>query len=274
MEWRALASAVLVACATYSPRDLSNATIPEAQPRTPTNVHAVREVEPSPFVATVLAQPDRSTADRALDERKQGADLLTFVGAQPGMRAAELGCGDGYFTELLARAVGPRGIVFAQNSSAVMSAAALDAWQTRLARPAMANVVSYDSMFAHPLPPEARDLDVVYLGVHYGLLTHYGADRDSMNHAVHLALARGGRYVVIDWALPSQAPESAVEAHRQQSRSTRREIESAGFAFEKEGRFLRTSPYPNDWNAIPGVTRQPLPREPQSDVFVLVFVKP
>ena len=274
MQWRVLASTVLLACSTGAPRDLSNATLGEASFRVPQNLYAVREVTPSPFVASVLAQSDRAAADRALDTRKQAADLLTFVAVRPGMHVAELGCGDGYFTELLARAVGPGGIVFAQNSAAVMSPAALDAWRTRLARPAMANVSSYDGAFAHPLPPEARDLDLVYLGVHYGLLTRAGADRDGMNHAVHLALAPGGRYVVMDWALPSEVQESGVEAHRQQSRSTRREIESAGFDFVSEGRFLRTSPYPDDWDAIPGTEREPLPREHKADVFVLVFVKP
>jgi len=264
---------LLLACAATEPRDLSNATLGEAELRNPSNIHAVREVVPTPLVATVLAQSDRSAADRALDARKQAADLLTFVDARPGMRVAELGCGNGYFTELLARAVGPDGVVLAHNSRVLLSPAALDEWQTRLARPSMAKVVSYDRPLADPLPPDAKELDLVYLGAHYSLLAKYGVDRDAMNHAVHFALAPNGHYVVIDWALPSSTPQD--EAHRQRSRSTRREIESAGFVFESEGRFLRTSHYANDWDAAQPDRLGPTePRLHKDDVFVLVFFKP
>ncbi len=274
----ALACCALVACATEA-RDLSNATatITNAEFRTPNNVHAVREVQPTPLAESVLAQPDRSAADRALDARKQAADLLTFVDARPGMHAAELGCGNGYFTELLARAVGPTGVLFAQNSTGLMSKAAIDGWRSRLARSSMKRVVVTDRPFHDPLPRDAEDLDLVYLGVHYGLLTKYDFDRAATNHAVFSALRSGGRYVVMDWTLPSpiSAARSQTVMHTEESRSTRREIEAAGFLFVSEGRFLRTSPYADDWDAAqPWATVETLPRAHKSDVFVLVFAKP
>src|SRR5579859_5444044 len=68
--------------------------------------------------AAVVAASDRSDEDRKTDERRQPAKLLDFAGVKPGMAALDLMAGDGYTTELLARAVGKTGKVYAQNSPA------------------------------------------------------------------------------------------------------------------------------------------------------------
>jgi len=256
-----------IACVEAPPENLSNARLPLAQPRTPQNVHVVREVDPPPRVEAILAEPGRTAEDRALDRPRQVADLLAFIGVASGMRVAELGAGDGYFTELLARAVGPRGVVFAQNDPSLLSPAVESGWAARLDRPAMRNVTRVDRGFPAPLPFEARGLDRVYLGVDYSVLAALGVDRDAMNHAVQLALRRGGRYVVLDRTLPPRP--NPVEAHREESRGARREIESAGFSFVTEGRWFRTSPDPNDWNGVV-IEGAPVAGE---DVFALVFAK-
>src|SRR5438270_5163861 len=85
--------AAAIACnAGPSPRDGSNAgpmpihnTAAQIE-----NVHATTEVQDSPYALAVLAQPDRSERDRALDQPRQAADLLTYLGVGPGMRVAEL----------------------------------------------------------------------------------------------------------------------------------------------------------------------------------------
>ena len=41
--------------------------------------------------------------------------FLAFAGARPGMKVLDMGAGGGYSTELMARAVAPNGIVYAQN---------------------------------------------------------------------------------------------------------------------------------------------------------------
>ena len=92
-------------------------------------------------------------SDRALDPGRRPAELLAFLGVRSGNRVAELGAGGGYTTELLARAVGPKGVVYAQNSAALL-AFANESWTRRLARPSMARVVRLDREFESPLPPE------------------------------------------------------------------------------------------------------------------------
>ena len=250
---------------------LSSCAAPVAATRltgAPMNLHAVLEVEPSPSVLGVLAEPDRDAADRAQDDARQSAELLAYLDVRPGMRVAELGAGSGYFTEILARAVGPRGAVVAQNESALLGPNVRDAWASRLEKQAMWNVKAIDGAYASPFPDGARDFDRVYLGAEYSLLVALGVDRAAMNRAVYDALVPGGRYVVLDRVLP---PKS-LEAHREESGGARSEIESAGFRFQSEGRFLRSSNDARDWNAAPGA--QPAPnRRVVGDWFLLSFVK-
>src|SRR3954466_15017024 len=69
-----------------------------------------------PDFATILAASDRSDADRATDKRRDPSKLLPFTGVRTGMKVLDMGAGGGYSTELMARAVGPSGIVYGQNA--------------------------------------------------------------------------------------------------------------------------------------------------------------
>lgn len=107
-------------------------------------------------VRAIVAAPDRSEADRALDAGRHPAEMLAVFAVAPGMKVAELGAGGGYTAELLARAVGPTGVVFAQNSKFILERFAAKPWAERLAKPVMKRVVRVDREFDDPLPPEAR----------------------------------------------------------------------------------------------------------------------
>jgi predicted methyltransferase len=271
-----LAFAGLVGCAPGpTPRDASHTTLPTTHAVMTTNLHAVRDRPPDPRVLDLLAAPDRTPEDRALDGTRQAADLLTFLGVSPGMRVAELASGGGYFTELFARAVGPAGVVYGENAPAMLAGSPIGAvWASRLARASDRNVVRVDRSLDDPLPKEIRALDLVYLAIDYGKLPALGVDRDAMNamnQRVHLALRRGGRYVVLEETPRERALLTDLHAlHTEESRHARREIESAGFAFESEGRFFRDASDPREWDASP---EAPL-RGEKHDRFVLAFVKP
>src|SRR5512146_498638 len=64
----------------------------------------------------IVHSRDRSDADRVIDQRRKPEELLEFYGVLTGMHVLDLGAGGGYNTELLARAVGPTGVVYAQNN--------------------------------------------------------------------------------------------------------------------------------------------------------------
>src|SRR5436853_3023669 len=94
--------------------------------------------------AAIVAAPDRTDADRALDPGRKPAQMLEFLGVRPGMKVAEIGAAGGYTTELLQRAVGPTGVVYGQNSPMVLQRFAEKPWAERLARPVNKTIVRAD----------------------------------------------------------------------------------------------------------------------------------
>src|SRR3954465_3486963 len=62
----------------------------------------------------IVGNPERSAADRTNDARRDPVEMLSFIGVRAGMQVLDLSAGGGYTTELLARAVGPQGVVYAQ----------------------------------------------------------------------------------------------------------------------------------------------------------------
>ena len=63
-------------------------------------------------------RPSAATKDRERDARDKPAELLTFAGVKPGMKVADVFGGGGYWSEIIARAVGPTGSVTLVNNAA------------------------------------------------------------------------------------------------------------------------------------------------------------
>src|ERR1700748_326238 len=72
----------------------------------------------SPAIAAAVADSARPDADKERDANRKPGETLAFAGVKPGMVVAELAPGRGYYTRLLAKAVGPKGKVFALVSAA------------------------------------------------------------------------------------------------------------------------------------------------------------
>src|SRR5436190_22437368 len=108
-----------------------------------THINSPTTIDPALLdtARAIVGSPDRSADDRALDAGRHPDRLLAFIGARPGMRIAEIGAGLGYTTELLARAVGPSGVVYAQNNRFILERFAEKPWTARLTKPVMKNVV-------------------------------------------------------------------------------------------------------------------------------------
>ncbi len=226
----------------------------------------------TPFIRNVVEDPTRLESDQALDAGRHADELLAFLEVGPGLRMGEIGAGGGYTTELVARAVGERGRVFAENNRLALERFAAKPWADRLQRPATRNVVRVDREFDDPFPPEARDLDVVYVVLFYHDTVWMGANRDRMNHAVFEALRPGGSYVIIDHsARPGSGTADAQTLHRIDEAFVIAEVERAGFKLHAIGDFLRNPADKRDWNASPRTAGE---RRGTSDRFALQFVKP
>jgi predicted methyltransferase len=267
---RALVLATLAAC--------TGAVVP---PPAPTRVEPAAIASAPPSEVTVeasaehralVAAPDRTEADRALDAGRRPAELLTFAGIRPGMRVGELGAAGGYTTEMLARAVGSAGTVYGQNNAQFLQWLGRE-WRARLGRPVNARVVRLDRELEDPFGPElVGELDAVFLVLLYHDLVWLGTDRARMNRAVFAALKEGGVYVIVDHSgRPGTGTREARTLHRIDEALVRREVEGAGFALDRAASFLRNPADARDWNASPDAAGT---RRGTSDRFALRFIKP
>src|SRR5471032_1522827 len=102
---------------------------------------AVAQDAKAPDYEAIVAAPDRSDADRQTDQRRQPAKMLAFAGVKAGMKVLDMEASAGYSTELLVRTVGPTGVVYAQDSAAVIERFVKDKYDNRAQKPAMKNVV-------------------------------------------------------------------------------------------------------------------------------------
>jgi len=220
----------------------------------------------APDYAAVVASPDRSDADREIDKRRNPVQLLAFTGAGTGMKVLDMGAGGGYSSELMARAVGASGVVYAHNA-ADLSARAKERFEARMKTPAMANVVALARPFDDPLPTDVRDLDLVTFFFFYHDTTYMEVDRAEMNRKLYAALKPGGMLVIADHsARPGDGATVGKTFHRIEEAVLRGEVEAAGFRLVAEGDFLR---HPEDARNF-SVNRPTGP----VDEFVLKFRKP
>ena len=222
---------------------------------------------PPPPYFWIVHDRDRSDADRVIDQRRKPEKLLEFYGVMPGMRVLDMGAGGGYNTELLARVVGPAGIVYAQNNRYVLEKFVRGRFDERMKKAVMSRVVHLVREFDDPVPPEVRDLDLVTFNFVYHDTVWLGTDRAKMNRAVFNALKPGGVYIVADHsARPGSGVADVKSLHRIDEAVVRAEVQAAGFQLVEEALFLRN---PDD----PRTTSVFKPAIP-NDEFVLKFVKP
>ncbi len=217
--------------------------------------------------AAIVAAPDRSDADRNTDKRRDPVKLLNFTGVKEGMKVLDMEAGAGYTTELLARAVGPAGVVYAQDSAEVMERQVKDKFDLRAQRPAMKGVIHVIRNYDDPLPPEVRNLDLITFFFAYHDMTYMQVDRAEMNRKLFAALKPGGYLAIADHS--AKAGDGATVGktfHRIEEAVLRKEVEAAGFKLVAEGDFLR---HPEDTRDVI-VFRAPTP----IDEFVLKYQKP
>src|ERR1700759_4711098 len=217
--------------------------------------------------AAIVAAPDRSEADRQTDQRRQPEKMLAFAGVKTGMKVLDMGANAGYSTELLARAVGPPGVVYAQDPQAIIERFVKDKFDNRAKSETMKNVVHVIREFADPIPPEAANLDMITFFFAYHDVTYMPADRAKMNAKMFAALKPGGYLIIADHSSrPGEGVTVAKTLHRIEEATLKQEIGAAGFKLVAQGDFLR---HPED----PREDKVFKPAIPV-DEFVLKYQKP
>jgi predicted methyltransferase len=220
----------------------------------------------APDYAALLAAPDRSDADRQADKRRDPVPFLAFAGLRPGMKVLDMGAGAGYSTELVARVVGPTGVVYGQNPPDNFERAR-NALAARAATPAMKNSVAVVRPYDDPLPADVHDLDMVTYLFFYHDTTYLNVDRAQMNRKLFAALKPGGVMVIADHSAKADSDISVGKTlHRIDESIVRQEVEAAGFKLVAEGNFWRSHEDTRDFS-----TQRPTG---PVDNFVLKFQKP
>src|ERR1700681_1518670 len=230
-------------------------------------VSATAQDTRAPDYEGIVASPDRSDADGQADQRRQPARMLAFAGVKAGMKVLDMEASAGYSTELLARTVGPSGVVYAQDSAAVIERFVKDKFDIRAQKPVMKNVVHVVRDFDDPIPPDVSNLDLITFFFAYHDITYMEVDRAAMNKKMFAALKPGGFLIVADHsAKPGEGISVAKTLHRIEEGTLRQEIEAGGFKLVAASDFLRHPEDPRD----AAVFRPQVP----VDEFVLKYQKP
>jgi predicted methyltransferase len=221
----------------------------------------------APDYEAIVASEDRSEGDRKADQRRQPAKLLAFTGVRGGMKVLDMEANAGYSTELLARAVGPTGAVYAQDTAAIIERFVKDKFDIRAQKPVMKNVAHVIRDFGDPIPPDVSAFDLITFFFAYHDVTYMEVDRATMNRKMFEALKPGGLLIIADHsARPGDGTSVGKTLHRIEESTVRQEIEAAGFKFVAAANFLRNPEDPRDT----AVFRPAIP----VDEFVLKYQKP
>jgi predicted methyltransferase len=219
-------------------------------------------------VAAAIAHPQRLKSDLARDANRQPARVLDFFNVKRGMKIADLMAGDGYYTEILSRAVGAQGTVVCQNTAIPLRVFAGEPLTARLADHRLPNVQRMDVEFGDLV---LEDLDAAILIRFYHDFGWQKVDRAAFNQLVFRALKPGGVFGVVDHHAKTKAGISEGQRlHRVEAAMVRNEIEAAGFVFEAESYVLNNPNDSLDWNIF---SREHTGRDTTSR-FVYLFRKP
>jgi predicted methyltransferase len=193
----------------------------------------------SPHIVGAVAHAKRPEADRARDADRKPAEMLAFAGILPGQRVADFIPGGGYFTRVLAEAVGPSGKVYAlipppgaQQTEPPIRAVAAE----------YPNVEIVQQSFTTLTVPEPLDVIFTAQNYHDLHLARLKLDWAAVNRQVFAALKPGGVYVVVDHRAKAGADVAVADKlHRIDPAIVRRELEAAGFLLDAETDVLRNS---------------------------------
>lgn len=149
-------------------------------------------------------------------------EIVAAAGIKAGQRVAEIGCGTGWFTFEIEKAVRPRGMVFALDMQPAMLQilrARLQNWERILTLPCGENSFELDD----------GEVDVVF---HANAL-HECAEPERHLREAHRVLKDGGRFVLIEWHWADEESQPGPpNTERIEQDDARDLLQSAGFGIE------------------------------------------
>lgn len=198
-------------------------------------------------VAAAVANSDRGEADTALDESREPVRVLEFLGLESGDVALDIFAGGGYYSELMARAVGPDGFVLAQNPpSAIERFELAPVYAQRGFGERIANAAQFKLAFDDfVLPPESIDFALFHMVFHDLWFVQEpqlpAIDRDRFLSRLYQSMRLGGIVGIVDHVghAGMDPAEEVAARHRIDPAVIRTAMEDAGFVLEEESDILR-----------------------------------
>jgi predicted methyltransferase len=172
--------------------------------------------------STLLGQAlqSRSEEERVTEMK---ARVVALLGLKSGDTAADVGCGDGFYTIPLARFLGPSGRVYAED----ISDGELSKLQQHLGKEGLRNVEVIKGALDDPrLPKDVLDGALIVNAY------HEMAEHEAMLKHVISALKPGGLFVLMEgmWdELEARSREEQVKFHELAPALAKLEVEKAGF---------------------------------------------
>jgi predicted methyltransferase len=180
-----------------------------------------------------------------LDEGRRPVEVLRFLGLERGDRVLDLFAGNGYYTEIIGKAVGPKGAVVAWEPANFVDDKAKLTWSALGGRVPNARLL-LSSAPGMALAPDSFDFVLLHLVYHdtYWESEKYKfprVDPNAILAKVFIATKPGGVVGVVDHvASPGGDTRQVVEKfHRIDPAVIRADFERAGFLFDGESDLLR-----------------------------------
>jgi predicted methyltransferase len=223
------------------------------------------------YVQAALSDPGRA-AQSAADQRRKPGPLIAFSGVKPGDHVLDLIPGDGYWTRIFSKIVGPQGRVYAvwPKNYADLAKGNVRTLEQIAASPAYANVRV--AVQPSPILTAPEPLDLVWTSQNYHdypdeFMGH--VDPAKLNQAVFAMLKPGGTFLIIDHAAkPGAGIRDTEKLHRIDPATVRQQVEAAGFAYAGASDVLRN---PGDSHKL--AVFDPSVRG-RTDQFAMRFTKP
>ncbi len=196
-------------------------------------------------IEAALANPNRFEFDKKRDITSKPKEVLAFFGLEEGMNVADVFGGGGYFSELMAAGVGPKGKIYLHNNQAYWNFIGKET-EKRTANNRLPNVVQLRTETADMKLPEGElDMVIIVLGYHDLFYSGQGwpqIDAKSFMGQIKKALKPGGVLGIIDHcAREGSGADDAQKLHRIDKDFCKKDIIAHGFKFEAELDILRNS---------------------------------
>lgn len=189
------------------------------------------------------------------DDWQQPDRVMEDLHLKPGARVADVGCGKGYCTFRIAKAVGEEGKVWAVD----IDEKALQAVQARMAKDKVANVETIKSEPTDTkLEPECADAALVCLVLH-----HVPEQQQPLLLSIAKSLKPGGLLFVVDFRKTRDSPHHSYEQLVARDEATEK-AEAVGLTLDAEWYYLKHQYFlrfrkPEDWQppTVAGTTTVP-----------------